>query len=66
MKIKDIAKKAKARPGTRIRITHANLVDDEGRMFYTPALTEAQIVAYSERIVAVENDEGRTIYCTVT
>lgn len=65
MSIKELAEELKARPGMRIRI--ANAVPEEGaeQQKYTPALTDAQILAYGNLSIVHSQEEGNTIFCTV-
>ena len=65
MSIKELAETLKSRPGMRIRITHVSLSDEDGNFRFTPALTDAQIIAYQDRVIAWKKEDGNTVYCTV-
>lgn len=65
MTIRELAETLKARPGMRIKITHTDLFDGAGSPIYTPALTDAQILAYGDWEIYFSFEEGNTVFCTV-
>ena len=58
MRIKDIA--AQVKPGQRIKIAFAN--EDFG---WSDSLTDAQIIAYWERIVVNSTEFGNAYHCVI-
>lgn len=65
MTVKEIAEQIKDQSGARIRLTHMSLKDDDGNSIYTPALTDAQIIAYGNKTVVNLSINGKTVYLTV-
>lgn len=63
MRIRDIV--AGLKPGEKIRLTVDGWTDGSGKPKWTPALSDAQQIAYMDSIVSHTHTEGDTVYCVV-
>lgn len=55
------------RPGQRLHICGFNEIEPDGKRYYSPPLTEAQIYAYQDHIAVTVNvsEDGKRVFCII-